>query len=100
MRAGSPGADGTNSGSKPAYASTCSLPVKRAKCRGGYLPCQLGEYWHPTAGGSVEPHGRPSRTYVHKCPVLVFPVPGANPLTYVPPAFMLGAANTRFARAP
>src|SRR5580692_1678426 len=65
-RAGPPGELGTNSGSKPAYASTCSFPLKDAKCRCGYLPCQLGEYWYHTAGGSVDPQGRPSRTYVHR----------------------------------
>ena len=57
-----PGEDGMNRASKPAYPSTCSFPVKLARCRCGYLPCQLGEYWYHTAGGSVDPQGRPSRT--------------------------------------
>src|ERR1017187_4271290 len=89
--AATPGLVGAKSASKPAYASTCNLPTKPARCFCGYLPCQLGEYRYQTAGGSVDPHPRPSRTYVQSRPFLVLPVPGANTLIGVSSAFRLGA---------
>src|SRR5450755_3642496 len=98
-RATTPGLLGTKSGSKPAYASTCSFPSKPARCFCGYLPCQLGEYRYHTAGGSVDPQPRPSRTYVHSRPFLVFPLPGANTLIGVSSALILGAESTCLAKA-
>src|SRR5262249_36662670 len=98
-RGDSPGEDRMKSASKPAYPSTCSFPVKRARCLSGCFPCQVGEYWYHTAGGSVDPHVVPSRTYVHMCPRFVFPVPGARTLNGVSSALMLDADSTCAASA-